>query len=173
MDNIDKTLKQVWEVIEKQTGAKVDTTYRTQYIDVWRDWFQGYRAGFHSYTEKVLGVNKSFSRKSLGGAGRCAKAWADILTREFPVIAISDQSLQDKVEEVLKRENFKTEFVKYLELAFGVGTAAIVEYIVEEEVMIDCLDVEQIVPLSWKNGKIKELATINTFYRDEFYYTHI
>lgn len=169
----NRTMQDIWQLIADTTGVAVDSTYRTNYIDDWRDWFQGYSSSFHTYSENVMGVNKAFARLSLGAAGKSARAWAELLTREFPEIAIDDANLQNKVEKILKDEEFKSEFVKYLELAFGVGTAAMVEYIVGEDIHIDFLDVDSIVPLSWHNGKILELATINLLSQGGVYYTHI
>ena len=168
-----RNIESIWNIITDKTGVSVDTNYRTNYIDTWREWFVGYRAGFHTYTEKVLGVNKSFSRLSLGSGGKVAKAWTELLTREFPIIAIDDQKLQDKVEAILKEENFKEEIVKYLELAFGVGTSCMVQYINGAEVHVDFLDVDYFVPLSWRNGKTTELATINLFSDEGVFYTNI
>lgn len=173
MSDYNRTLEDVWKVIQDETGVMIDTAYRTEYVNVWREWFEGYRTGFHSYTESVLGINRSFERLSLGAAGKTASAWAELLTREFPIISISDESLQDKVANVLVAENFKEEFVKYLELAFGVGTTGIVEYTMDDGVHIDFLDVDDIVPLSWRNGKVNELATINMFTQEGRYITHI
>lgn len=173
MSDYNRTMNDIWAVIQAETGVDIDTTYRTQYIEEWRDWFQGYVDGFHSYTENVLGRQKAFSRLSLGAAGKTARAWAELLTREFPVIAVSDDGLQDKVEQILIGENFKTELVKYLELAFGVGTSGMVQYQVGKEVHIDFLDVDSFVPLSWRNGMVTELATINLFSREGKYFTHI
>lgn len=169
----DLSSNEVYSVIYDKTGVQVDTTFLTDCVDEWRDWYNGYVNGFHSYTETVMGTVKSFNRLSLKAGAKAANSWAELLTREFPDIAINDQVLAERVEEILKKENFKEELVKYLELGFAEGTTALVEYIVGDEVHIDFLSIDDIVPLSWKNGVVSELATINLFTKESYYVTHI
>ena len=59
MNDLTRSREDIWSAIEKETGAVINTSFRTTYIDVWREWFQGYRSNFHKYSEKVMGVNKS------------------------------------------------------------------------------------------------------------------
>lgn len=170
MSNYNK--KAVYEEIYNKTGVVVDTEM-LNLIDEWSCWYDGDVDGFHNYTEIVMGVHKNFTRKTLKPGARTANAWCEILTREFPEIAIEDARVAERVQEILIEQNFKEELVKYLELGFGEGTSLLVEYIVDDKPQIDFLRYQDFVPLSWKNGVTHEIATINTFVREGKYYTHI
>lgn len=165
-------LNEAYNVIGDHKECDTFGTYRS-YIDTWWQWYEGSVDGFHEYSENVLGQMKAFQRYTLNSAKSVSEAWSELLTREPFEMIIDDEKMQSYVEYVLEKENFGEMLPKYLELAFATSTAWMVEYIADNEVFIDYINVDYGTPISYRNGIITGLAVVNTYKQGKMFVTHI
>ena len=171
------------DYLNKKYNVKIGTEYYTD-IRTWREWWEGYVDGVHSYYE--LGVDKKKQKRELyrlGMAKRVCEDWAALLLNEKTVIALehkaSSEFLQGKdgTGGVFKDTNFWSEGNELLERAFAFGTGAFVARaenakvngegsIVPDKdcrVGIEYIDALSIIPLSVVKSRITECAFVSTF----------
>jgi len=123
----------------------------------WLQWYQGFVKEFHSYNvwngKKYIGMQRFY----LGMAKYISEDWANLLLNEKVKIAAGTQ--MDKVlESVFEQNNFLVKANQLIEQAFALGTGAFVEYLSNDQVVIDYARADMIYPLSWENGYISECA---------------
>ena len=142
-----------WLVKNKYNTA-TDETY--SHILEWLEWYQNDVEKFHKYKVFNGVVTKEEERYKLGMAKKVCEDWANLLLNEK--VAIKAGNYEKRLKEVLDNNNFLVRANQLIEMAFALGTGAIVEYLGGEEVMIDYIRADMIYPLSWDNGDITECA---------------
>lgn len=140
---------------KRQYKIASDDTY--DHIDNWLDWYQGDVEEFHEYKVFNGVVTTSQKRYRLGMAKKICEDWANLLLNEK--VAIKAGEYSNRLEEILKANNFLTRANQLIELSFALGTGAFVEYKNGTgNVIIDYIRADMIYPLSWDNGDITECA---------------
>lgn len=146
------------EIREYLTKHKYNTASDETYnhIDEWLEWYQNDVERFHKY--KVFnGVStKEEERYKLGMAKKVCEDWANLLLNEK--VAIKAGNYEERLQEILDNNNFLVRANQLIEMAFALGTGALVEYLDGEKVVIDYIRADMIYPLSWENGDITECA---------------
>ena len=148
-------VNEIREYLAKQKyNTASDETY--SHIEEWLEWYQNDVEKFHKY--KIFnGVStKEEERYKLGMAKKVSEDWANLLLNEK--VAIKAGSYEERLQEVLDNNNFLVRANQLIEMAFALGTGALVEYLDGEKVMIDYIRADMIYPLSWDNGDITECA---------------
>lgn len=130
----------------------------TSHHDEWLNWYQGYVKDFHHYMvyNGIEMVGKD--RYALGMAKTVSEDWANLLMNEK--VKISTGTEFDKsLDNVFEYNNFRVKGNQLIELAFALGTGALVQYLdASGEVVIDYIRAGMIYPLSWDNGYVNECA---------------
>lgn len=146
------------EIREYLTKHKYNTASDEIYnhIGEWLEWYQNDVERFHKY--KVFnGVStKEEERYKLGMAKKVCEDWANLLLNEK--VAIKAGNYEKRLQEILDDNNFLVRANQLIEMAFALGTGALVEYLDGEKVVIDYIRADMIYPLSWENGDITECA---------------
>ena len=139
---------------ENKYNTATDEIY--SHILEWLEWYQNDVEKFHRY--KVFnGVStKEEERYKLGLAKKVCEDWANLLLNEK--VAIKAGNYGKRLQKILDNNNFLVRANQLIEMAYALGTGAIVEYLDGEEVMIDYIRADMIYPLSWDNGDITECA---------------
>lgn len=139
---------------ENKYNTATDEIY--SHILEWLEWYQNDVEKFHRY--KVFnGVStKEEERYKLGMAKKVCEDWANLLLNEK--VAIKAGNYGKRLQKILDNNNFLVRANQLIEMAYALGTGAIVEYLDGEEVMIDYIRADMIYPLSWDNGDITECA---------------
>lgn len=130
----------------------------TSHHDEWLDWYQGYVKDFHHYTvyNGIDMVGKD--RYALGMAKTISEDWANLLLNE-KVKIYTGTDFDKELEYVFEYNNFRVKGNQLIELAFALGTGALVQYLdANGEVVIDYIRAGMIYPLSWDNGYVNECA---------------
>lgn len=171
------------DYLNKKYGVTIDTEYYSK-IRTWREWWEGYVDGVHSYYE--LGIDKKRRKRELyrlGMAKRVCEDWAALLLNEKTEIAVehSPSSLflqgEDGTGGVFKDNNFWAEGNELLEKAFAFGTGAFVAraenakvndagaIVPDKEcrVGIEYIDALSIIPLSVVKSRITECAFVSVY----------
>lgn len=141
-------------LVENKYNTATDETY--SHILEWLEWYQNDVEKFHKYKVFNGVVTKEEERYKLGMAKKVCEDWANLLLNEK--VAIKAGNYEKRLQEVLDNNNFLVRANQLIEMAFALGTGAIVEYLDGEEVMIDYIRADMIYPLSWDNGYITECA---------------
>lgn len=126
--------------------------------DEWLDWYEGYVKDFHHYTvyNGIDMVGKD--RYALGMAKTICEDWANLLLNE-KVKIYTGTDFDKELEYVFEYNNFRVKGNQLIELAFALGTGALVQYLdASGEVVIDFIRAGMIYPLSWDNGYVNECA---------------
>lgn len=130
----------------------------TSHHDEWMNWYQGYVKEFHHYTvyNGIEMVGKD--RYALGMAKTISEDWANLLMNEKVKIS-TGSDFDNQLDKVFEYNNFQVKSNQLIELAFALGTGALVQYLdASGEVVIDYIRAGMIYPLSWDNGYVNECA---------------
>lgn len=125
-------------------------------IRLWLAWYQNFVKDFHNYKVyngvRFVGVE----RFRLGMAKTCCEDHANLLLNEkVQITAASFPALDD----VLTANNFRERANRLVEVAYALGSGAIVEYRgADGQPVIDYIRADMIFPLSWGNLVITECA---------------
>ena len=171
-----------------QRGFDTVDTLFFSYIEQWQQWYQGEVKHFHSY-EAYNGKQKvRCKRLSLQMAKKVCEDWANLLMNEKVAINISGQKEQQFIDEVLQNNNFIVKANEAQELKAAYGTVAYVPYMKNVsidnhgavtggtgDIHINYITADNIFPLSWENGVIKECAfgSIKKQNNKEYYYLQL
>lgn len=132
-----------------------DSTY--SHIDEWLEWYQGEVEKFHKY--KIYNGMSIVTEKRyrLGMAKKICEDWANLLLNEK--LSIKAGNFDNRLNEILHVNNFRTRANQLIELMCALGTGAFVEYLDGDgQVCIDYVRADMIYPLKWENGDIIECA---------------
>lgn len=153
------------QYLKSQGYSTIDQAFYRD-ITSWMKWYRG-KTAFHSYRVYNGTRHVSKTRKSMGMAKRVAEDWANLLLNEKVEIVIENgeegqetaDRRQETVDAVLAENNFHVKANQLVEVAFALGTGAMVEYLDEEDhVKIDYIRAGMIYPLRSDNGEITECA---------------
>ena len=98
-------------------------------------------------------------------AKKVCEDWANLLLNEK--VSIKAGSYEKRLNEILEYNNFRVRGNQLIEIAFALGTGALVEYLDGDgDVVIDFIRADMIYPLSWDNGDITECAFGSTMVLD-------
>lgn len=170
--------------LQNQYGYTFDSGEMYNYIDCWRDWWQGYNKAFHRYKER--NGNKLVSRDifSMKMAKRVCEDWASILWTPETEIAFADEQTSkymlgdDETGEggLLNELSFWPAINSFVEDSFWSGTGVAVihfknakfvdDYVVNDtktKLSIDFLPADYFIPLSVENGNVTEAAIVSEF----------
>lgn len=162
-------------IFEKLKGLGFETVsdeFYTQNIRLWQMWYEGKVNKFHDY--KVYNGSKwvTCQRYSTGMGKKVAEDWANLLMNEKVKITLEGKAEQDFFDEVCRENNWAVKANEMQEKKAALGTGAYVFSVagvpVDEEsgevegngerIRIDYVTADDIIPLSWENGIIKECA---------------
>lgn len=135
----------------------VQDDYYSQ-IALWQKWYGGKVPAVHNYTQYNGKKHLRRTRKTLGLAKTVSEDWANLLLNEKFQIGVDKASAKKKIDAVLADNQFAMRGNQLVELAFALGSGALVEYLDGGTVKIDYIRAGMIYPLAWDNGKVSECA---------------
>lgn len=150
-------MQAILKYLQNQGYGTVDESYYS-YIRNWFAWYKGKVQKFHTYRQYNGMRRVCRERKSLGMAKKVAEDWANLELNEKVTIAVDNKILDEKLRNVLDKNNFWVRGNQLIEMAYALGTGAIVEYLEKEGIKMDFIRAGMIYPLSWDNGEISECA---------------
>lgn len=166
-------------IFEKLKERGFDTVPESFYtnIGVWKSWYEGEVKSFHMY--KVFNGQKQVQcrRYTMGMAKKVSEDWANLLMNEKVKITLEGKAEQEFFDSVCKENNFLVKASEMQEAKSSMGTVAYVPRIVgamvnpetgfvsgnAESIKLDYCTAENIFPLSWENGRVKECAFSTSF----------
>ena len=127
-------------------------------LELWKSWYEGEVARFHSY--RVYNGQKRVlcRRAGLGMAKKVCEDWAGLLMNERVTVRAAGEREDAFLRRVLEENRFFLMANRMQERKAALGTAAYVPRICGDRLCIDYIDAEGIFPLSWENGEATDCA---------------
>lgn len=161
-------------------------------IDVWKSWYDGNVADFHTY-HVFNGQNKvQCHRYTLGMGKKVSEDWANLLMNEKVKITLGGEKEQEFFDSVCRANNFRVKANEMQELKSGLGTVSYVPRVTNVQVKrgilgkiltvfgvgkpaikLDYVTASNIFPLSWENGEVLECAFTSTCFVGKNRYTYL
>lgn len=156
---------------EKLKNMGYDTIPATFYdqIDMWKSWYDGNVKSFHNYRVFNGQNHVNCHRYTLNMGKKVAEDWANLLMNEKVSITLEGEKEQDFFDSVCIANNFDVKANEMQEMTFALGTSA---YVIRpdgvsadgktgtvtgaESIKIDYVTAQNIFPISWENGFVKE-----------------
>ena len=157
-------------------GRRLNTTISCDFyhnIKLWRDWYKGYSREFHHYTDYNGKETIEMDRYSLKMAKKVCEDWANLLFNEKVVVTSSDAKADKILKNVLGSESFKLGMNNLVEKSFALGTGAVILRRKDDCIDFDFVGADSIIPISFKDGEIDEVAFASDFYYRGKRYTYL
>lgn len=177
--------KQAIEAIRKLSGRDISLSPMYEKINTWRGWLNGDVDGFYEYTMSVdLVANKraTIKRHRTDMFKRACEDWASLLLNELTKFELNHDETEywlqgaDGYGGILGENEFRRNANELIVSSRWSGTAAFEAYVESAEVRTDTkslldgenlglnfLTADQIIPISHRNGIVKEVAFISDF----------
>ncbi len=145
-------------------GRNTTSTEMYSYISQWAQWYRGNVADFHYYSQKLAtGKTRKVERLTLNMAKKVCEDVSQLIWSERAKIELDTPENTGKLWEILdsKQNNLTVNLPALIEKALAYGTGMIVEYKQDGTVLLDFIDADLIIPMSYNNSYISEIATIS------------
>lgn len=177
----------VVDYINRTYGKQVKVSPMYPLIENWRAWLEGNVKGFHSYYQKInlsSNTKKKLYRHKTNMLLKGSEDWASILLNEKTQIVIEDEPSQrfvmgdDQISGVFGENDFWRCANENIATSRWSGTAAFEVYVKEMQVTteeagisgrliggsgigINYLSADQIIPITFDNGILREVAFVS------------
>lgn len=148
---------EICDYLNKKSGIAVNKSYYAN-ISQWADWYRGYYKPFHHYTDYNGKETISLDRYSLKMAKKVCEDWANMLLNEKTYITASTPRADRILKNVFSENNFFENANDLIEKTFALGTGAAVIRLVGGKIKFEFITADRIIPISYSNGEITEVA---------------
>ncbi|MBQ2897873.1 MAG: phage portal protein [Clostridia bacterium] len=162
----------VCEYLGKKLGTSISCDFYHN-IRLWRDWYKGYSKEFHHYTDFNGKETVELDRYSLKMAKKVCEDWANLLFNEKTVVSSTNEKADTILKKVFGQSSFRLGMNNLVERSFALGTGAVVLRLNGGEVSFDFVGADSIIPISFKDGEIEEVAFASDFYHRGKRYTYL
>lgn len=152
----------------------------------WKSWYVGDVKGFHDYKVRNSGKVINCRRFGLNMAKKITEDWGGLLMNEKVKITLEGEKEQDFVDSVFIANNFAVKANEMQELKAALGTVAYIPRVVgqavdatgapsgnAQSISLDYVTVENIYPLRWENGIIRDCAFTSAVYSGDKEYVYL
>lgn len=161
----------IFEILREKEYDTVPGNFYS-HISIWKSWYDGEVKDFHRYSV-YNGMNRvQCHRYTMGMAKKVAEDWANLLANEKTKITLEGSAEQAFLDGILEKNNFRVKLNEMQELKSALGTVAYIPRVVgasineatgkivgkARTIALDYCTAENIFPLSWENGIVKECA---------------
>lgn len=131
-------------------------------VEKWLSWYRGNVNDFHFY--RVNGLDNKLvdkEKRTLGMAKQVCEDFAKLEFNEKSEVLVKNNDIANEyLQEVLKDNDFSTNFIKFLELSKALGNGYIVEYVDNEKIKLDFINGKKAVITSYNNKLVNGVVTI-------------
>lgn len=177
-------------IIDILQSKGYDTIPQDFYANIlkWKEWYQGDVKHFHNYQVYTGKTKIQCRRFSLGMAKKVCEDWANLELNEKVSITLEGEAEQKFFDEVCEANKFRVKANELQELGAAMGTYALVPHVNGVKITpngtimgdatgitIDYVSADNIFPISWENGIVKECAfgSKRTVDNETYYYVQI
>jgi len=157
-------IKLLNEVYKAQSG---NCKNMSDYYLTWNDWYKGNVDNFHTYNMVIGDKQTKCHRKTMNMPKRvCEEMTTLTLGNEVNVSFTSEDMekamlVQEQVEDILEYNSFNQSFYPFIEKGFVFGIGATIEFWQNNQITLDFIDADSLVPLEYENKKITKLAVVS------------
>lgn len=131
---------------------------------LWKQWYRGNVNDFHNRKVKMAdGTTQDEEVYTMNMAKKVCEDFAKLLWTEKTKIELGNKKNTKKLWEILdsKKNSFSINISKFIEKAMAIGTGAFVEYLDNNEPVIDYIDGDIILPYKYTNSYINGMLTVS------------
>ena len=142
-------------------------------INKWKHLHQGYEHGIHNVVSHSI-HSGSYERQlaTMNMPKVVTQELATLIFNERCQINVtSDESFEELIDDIFKRNGFNGNFQQYLEFMFAQGGMAIKPFINGDKIDLSYSTAETFLPITWSNNKIREAVFPSYSVRNGKYYT--
>ncbi len=165
-------IQTICDYLNKRLGITISKNYYDN-INLWQEWYKGYHKPFHHYLDYNGKETVELDRYSLKMAKKVCEDWANLLMNEKTAIVSKDEKANDFLKEVFYKNGFSSNVNNLIEKTFALGTGAILLKVLNGEICLDYITAESIIPISFDNRGITEVAFASTFNKKGREYTYL
>lgn len=146
----------------KNINVSVGTIY--DLMATWKEWYRGNVNDFHNRKIKLAdGSTTDEEIYTMNMAKKVCEDFAKLLWTEKTKIELGSKKNTKRIWEILdsKKNSFSINFPKFIEKTFAIGSGALVEYLDNDEPVIDYIDGDVILPYKYTNSYIYGMLTIS------------
>lgn len=155
-DNIQKCLN------NKNINVAVGSIY--DLMALWKQWYRGNVNDFHNRKVKMAdGTTANEEVYTMNMAKKVCEDFAKLLWSEKTKIELGSKKNTKKIWEILdsKKNSFSVNLPKFIERVFSIGSGALVEYLDNNEPVIDYIDGDIVLPYKYTNSYIFGMLTVS------------
>lgn len=142
-------------------------------IDTWKALYKGFYSEWHDVTYTTIDGLKTRKMDSLGMAKVAAAEMASLVYNEKCEISISNETVDELIQNVFKHNKFDKKFQDYLEYSFAHGGMVIKPFVQDDKIELSFVTADCFIPLSWRNDSIYEAVFPFEFRKRDKKYTHL
>ncbi len=165
-------IQTICDYLNKRLGINISKTYYDK-IHLWEEWYKGYHRPFHHYLDYNGKETVELDRYTLKMAKKVCEDWANLLLNEKTAIVAENNEANTFLNKVLAENGFLSNANNLIEKAFALGTGAIAVKIRGGRIMLDYISADCIIPISYDNRGISEVAFASSFNRKGRDYTYL
>lgn len=150
---MEKYIHDVKTIVESM-GKKIVNIEWYDNIYTWLNWYKGKVDNFHNY--KIYNGQEYVekTRYSMQMPKLISEDWATLLYNDRTTIKV-DEKQQEKIDEILDNNDFKSRFSNFIEIMMALGIGAIVEYKdKKQDPKISFIVAPMVFPLRVEHGEI-------------------
>ncbi|MDR0975078.1 MAG: phage portal protein [Ruminococcus sp.] len=144
------------EAFPQTVIPELDSYYET-YIRNWADiyagkppWRSAKRSGLHSRGERIIG--------QMNAAKAICEEFTALTFAERAAIKLDNPVLQDYLDRTLSETSFFEQIQGFITSSYALGGGCMKFYLYDGKPCVDFITADKMYPLSWRNGRIKEIA---------------
>ncbi len=165
-------IQTICDYLNKRLGINISKTYYDK-IHLWEEWYKGYHRPFHHYLDYNGKETVELDRYSLKMAKKICEDWANLLLNEKTNIVSDNENANSFLKDVLSKNSFLSNANNLVEKTFALGTGAILVKIRGGEIRLDYITADCIIPISFDNRGINEVAFASAFNKKGREYTYL
>lgn len=161
----------IFEKLKERGYNTVPESFYTN-IAIWHSWYDGDVKNFHTYKVYNGMRHVQCHRYSAGMAKKVSEDWANLLMNEKVAITLEGKKEQDFFDSIARQNSMFVKLSEMQELKAALGTTAYIARITnamvdadtgsvlsgDANIKLDYVTAENILPLSWENGKVVDCA---------------
>ena len=131
---------------------------------LWKQWYRGNVNDFHNRKVKMAdGTIQDEEVYTMNMAKKVCEDFAKLLWTEKTKIELGNKKNTKKLWEILdsKKNSFSINISKFIEKVMAIGSGAFVEYLDNNEPVIDYIDGDIILPYKYTNSYINGMLTVS------------
>lgn len=143
-------------------------------IDSWKALYKGYFEDIHDIHYHTI-KNGQMKRRmnTLNMPKIVSEEMASLVFNEKCDISVSDESLNDFLKSVFKKNKLNKKLQDFIEYTLAFGGGVIKPYVENDQIKISFVTADCFLPLSYSNESIKEAVFVNEWRKGQDKFTHL